>query len=123
MDFVQNDELVLVAGELELGIGELGPFGWKLQVEIYRKIAFLISNHHGHGGFADLSGAEQDNRREGTQRLSEPSSGKSWNHNPAIIPRCGRYTRCQRSNYWILLDATKTLQQPRKRIWTLAYQA
>jgi hypothetical protein len=65
LDLVEDDELVVVLREVELGLGKLGAIGLGLEVEIDRRA--LSGDLERQRGLASLTRAEERNRRDFVQ--------------------------------------------------------
>ena len=78
VDLVENDEAILVLGEEQVRIGELGPVGAGLQVEV--EGLHLLRDRVGQGGLADLPRPDQGNRRLALQGGSGQLICSASNH-------------------------------------------
>ena len=89
LDLVEDDELVLVLREIELRLGELGPVGFGLEIEIDRRPR---SGHlERQRGLARLTRPQQCHRRDfgqdGRGRGEEPAGDHPCNYG-ATLHKC-----------------------------------
>ena len=96
MNLIQDDELVFVADEVQLRIGQFGAVGGQFQVEITGAIALLASKHGCQRSLADLPGPKQGHRGKGLQRPPEAVGSESRDDHLAIMPHNGTFARSVR---------------------------
>jgi hypothetical protein len=62
VDFIQNDQFILMLMEVEFRVGQFGPVGRQFQIEINGFGAETIGHCVSQSGFANLARPDQDYR-------------------------------------------------------------
>ena len=78
LDFIENYETILVAGQEFGRIGEPGAVGGSLEIEVEGRLAGC--NCLSQSGFADLAGASEGHCGLTGQRCRDGSLGATGNH-------------------------------------------
>ena len=70
MDFIQDHQLALLGTHVAVGVVEPEAVGWALEIQVNAAVRPACGNLSCQRGFADLTGAEQDDGRHMCQFLA-----------------------------------------------------
>ena len=59
MDFIEDDQAILMLRQVEFRLRQLGAIGWQLQIEVERLFSHFLGQRKGESRLAHLSRAKQ----------------------------------------------------------------
>ena len=78
LNFIENDQFVLVESEEQLGFGEFGEVGWRFEIEV--KGGSVFCNGERQGGLAHLTRPEKPDDRMAGKQAGETELQKAGIH-------------------------------------------
>jgi hypothetical protein len=78
LDFVEDDEFSLLGGQIKFRLGQLGPVGRSLEIQINR--GPCAGDLQRQGGFPDLPGSQQAHHRMASQKIGDFLMDHSFDH-------------------------------------------